>query len=260
MDAATLNQHLEKHLRVNTFPLGIKSLKPGEPLPDKVKIPAKHLGVKVAICQAISIARRYGWTMALSGADVSCPVAKAVFGFEERNDFYNAGSLADGMYASCKEAGAAFENALAKYDFGEYSHLLAGPLSRANFVPDTVLVYGNSAQVVRLLSAVLYKRGGSVKSDFSGRGDCSDIFIKGKKTGEPQVILPCHGDRIFGMTGDDEMAFTFPFDRADEIVEGLEKTHATGVRYPIPNYLRFQADFPKSYQELEKIWAESKKT
>ena len=33
MDAATLNQHLEKHLRVSTFPLGIKSLKPGEPLP-----------------------------------------------------------------------------------------------------------------------------------------------------------------------------------------------------------------------------------
>ncbi|MDD5763068.1 MAG: DUF169 domain-containing protein [bacterium] len=244
---------------MNTFPLGIKSLKPGEPLPEKVKIPVKHLGVKMAICQAIAIARRYGWTMALSGADVSCPVAKAVFGFEERNDFYNAGSLADGMYASCKEAGAAFENALAKYDIVEYSHILAGPLSRANFIPDTVLVYGNSAQVLRLLNAVLFKRGGSLKSDFSGRGDCSDIFIKGKKTGEPQVILPCHGDRIFGMTGDDEMAFTFPFDRADEIVEGLEKTHATGVRYPIPIYLRFQADFPKSYQELEKIWAESKK-
>ena len=49
MDAATLNQHLEKHLRVSTFPLGIKSLKAGEPLPDKVKIPSKHLGVKIAI-------------------------------------------------------------------------------------------------------------------------------------------------------------------------------------------------------------------
>ena len=52
---------------------------------------------------------------------------------------------------------------------------------------------------------------------------------------------------------------TFPFDRSEEVVEGLEKTHAGGVRYPVPIYLRFQADFPKSYQELEKIWAESKK-
>ena len=255
MDAATLNSHLEKHLRVHTFPLGIKSFKPGEPLPDKVKVPSKHLGVKTAICQAISIARRYGWAMALSGEDISCPIAKAVFGFAERNDYYTSGKLAEGMYASCLDAGAKFEEALAKYEPGEYAYVVAAPLGRANFTPDTVLVYGNSAQVLRLLTACLYKRGGSLKSDFSGRGDCSDIVIKGKKTGEPQVILPCYGDRIFGMTGDDEMAFTFPFAMADEVVAGLEKTHAGGIRYPVPIFLRYQAEYPKSYQDLEKLWS-----
>jgi uncharacterized protein (DUF169 family) len=259
MDAAALNAQLEKHLRVNTFPLGIKSFKPGEPLPEKAKVPHKHLGIKVAICQAISIARRYGWTMAFSGEDISCPIAKAVFGFEERNEYYNSGSLADGMYASCREAGARFEEALAKYGPGEYAFVAAGPLGRLGFVPDTVLVYGNSAQVLRLLNACLYRRGGSLKSDFSGRGDCSDIVIKGKQTGEPQVILPCYGDRIFGMTGDDEMAFTFPFAMGEEVVEGLEKTHAGGVRYPVPVFLRYQAEFPKSYQELEKLWSAGKK-
>jgi uncharacterized protein (DUF169 family) len=197
--------------------------------------------------------------MAFSGNDLSCPIAKAVFGFEERNDYYTSGSLADGMYASCKEAGARFEDALAKYDLGEYEYVVAGPLGRVNYIPDTVLVYGNSAQVLRLLNATLYKRGGSIKSDFSGRGDCADIVIKGKKTGEPQVILPCYGDRIFGMTADDEMAFTFPFDRGAEIVEGLEKTHAGGIRYPVPIYLRYQAEYPKSYQDLEKLWEEGKK-
>lgn len=254
MDAATLAGHLEKHLRVHTFPVALRSLKPEEALPDKVKVPSKHLGIKVAICQAISIARRYGWTMAFSGQDISCPIAKAVFGFEERNEYYTSGKLAEGMYASCGEAGARFEDALAKYDQGEYAYVVAGPLARASFTPDTVLVYGNSAQVLRLLNGCLYRRGGSIASDFSGRGDCADIVIKGKKTGQPQVILPCYGDRIFGMTADDEMAFTFPFDMAEEVVEGLEKTHAGGVRYPIPIFLRYQADYPKSYQELEALW------
>lgn len=254
MDAATLSAQLEKYLRVHTFPLGIRSYRPEESLPEKAKVPSKHLGVKMAICQAISIARRYGWTMAVGREDISCPIAKAVFGFEERNEYYTSGSLADGMYASCKEAGAEFEDALAKFGEGEYSCVVAGPLGRVNFVPDTVLVYGNSAQVLRLLNACLYKRGGSLTSEFSGRGDCSDIVIKGKKTGEPQVILPCYGDRIFGMTGDDEMAFTFPFAMGGEVVEGLEKTHAGGVRYPVPIYLRFQAEYPKSYQELEALW------
>src|SRR5574341_1514322 len=255
VNAVDLNAQLEKFLRVSTFPLGIRTYAPGEPLPEKVRIPSKHLGVKVAICQAMAIARRYGWTMEVSGDDLSCPIAKAVFGFAERNEFYTSGALAEGMYASCGEAGAKFEEALAKFAPGECGSVVAGPLGRVNFVPETVLVYGNSAQVLRLLNACLYKKGGSLKSEFSGRGDCSDIVIRGRKTGEPQVILPCYGDRVFGMAADDEMAFTFPFALAGEVLEGLEKTHAGGVRYPIPVYLRFQADFPKSYQELEAVWA-----
>jgi uncharacterized protein (DUF169 family) len=254
MDAATLNEHLERYLRVQTFLLGILSLKAGEPLPEKARVPSKHLGVKVAICQAVAMARRYGWTMALSGEDISCPIAKAVFGFAERNDYYTSGALADGMYASCREAGARFEDALAKFDPGECARVVVGPLGRIGFPPETVLVYGNAAQVLRLVNACLYRRGGSLKSEFSGRGDCADIVIKGKKTGEPQVILPCYGDRVFGTATDDEMAFTFPFMRGEEVVEGLEKTHAGGVRYPIPVYLRYQAEFPKSYRELEQLW------
>jgi uncharacterized protein (DUF169 family) len=258
MEAATLNQRLETHLRVATFPVGIRSLKAGEPIPPKAKRPAKDLGIKVAICQSISFARRYGWTLAFSGEDLSCPIAKAVFGFEERNAYYTSGALADGMYASCRDAGARFEDALAKYQPGEYAYVVVGPLGRIAYQPETVLVYGNSAQVLRLLNACLYEKGGSLKSEFSGRGDCADIVIRGKQTGEPQVILPCYGDRIFGQTADDEMAFTFPFAMAEKVVEGLEKTHAGGIRYPIPAYLRYQADFPKSYQELDKLWEAAK--
>lgn len=255
MDAATLNGHLEKHLRVATFPVALKTLAPGEAAPPKAKRPLKQLGVKVAICQGIGFARRYGWTLALGGDDLSCPIAKAVFGFAPRNEYYTSGALADGMYASCREAGARFEEALAKYEPGEAGLLLAGPLGRVDYVPDTVLVYGNSAQVLRLLNACLFEKGGAIGGAFSGRGDCADIIIRSRKLDAPQVILPCYGDRIFGMTADDEMAFTFPFAAADEVVKGLEGTHAGGVRYPIPVYLRYQAEFPKSYQELEKLWA-----
>jgi uncharacterized protein (DUF169 family) len=258
MDAPTLNGHLERHLRVATFPVGIRSVRPGEPVPRKAKRPGKDLGVKVAICQAVGFARRYGWTLAFAGEDVSCPIAKAVFGFEPPHAYYASGALADGMYASCREAGARFEDALAKYGHGEISHVVVGPLGRIDFEPETVLVYGNSAQVLRLLNACLYEKGGSLRSEFSGRGDCSDIVIRSFRTGEPQVVLPCYGDRIFGMAMDDEMAFTFPWRMAEEVVKGLEGTHAGGVRYPVPVYLRYQAEFPKSYQELERLWAEDK--
>lgn len=254
MDAAALQQHLEKHLRVATFPLGLRSLAPGEPVPPRAKRPARDLGGRMAICQALSIARRYGWTVAVGGDDLACPIAKAAFGFAPRNDYYASGALADGMYAACREAGARFEDALWKCEPGELGAVVAGPLARIAFEPDTVLVYGNSAQVLRLLNAVLYERGGSLAAEFSGRGDCTDIAIKGRKTGEPQLVLPCYGDRIFGMAGDDEMAFTFPWSWRERVVKGLEGTHAGGVRYPVPIYQRFQPEFPESYQELERRW------
>jgi uncharacterized protein (DUF169 family) len=260
MDAPTLQKHLETHLRVATFPVGIRSLAPGEPIPAKARRPAKDLGAKVAICQALSFARRHGWTLAFSGEDLACPIAKALFGFEERNAYYTGGALADGMFGSCREAGARFEDALAKYDPGEIAAVVAGPLSKITFEPHTVLVYGNSAQVMRLLNACLFEKGGSLKSEFSGRGAFADIVIQGRKTGEPQVILPCNGDRVFGLAADDEMAFTFPFAMAEQVVKGLEGTHAGGVRYPIPIYQRFQPEFPRSYQELQKLWDEGKNT
>jgi uncharacterized protein (DUF169 family) len=257
MDAATLNAHLEKHLRVSTFPVGVRSLAPGEPLPAKARRPEKDLHVKVAICQSIGFARRYGWTLAFGGDDLSCPIAKAAFGFADRNGYYTSGALADGMYASCREAGARMEEALPKYDRGEVSAIVVGPLSRLDFAPDTVVVYGNPAQVLRLVNACLFEKGGAMRAETTGRGDCADLIIRSRRTNEPQLVLPCYGDRIFGMTADDEMAFTFPFAMADRVVKGLEGTHAGGVRYPIPVYLRFQAEFPKSYQELERLWSEA---
>lgn len=257
MDAATLARHLEQHLRVATFPVGIRALAPGEPIPAKAKRPRKDLQVQVAICQAISFARRHGWTLAFSGEDLSCPIAKTAFGFEDRLDYYAKGSLAEGMYASCAEAGKAFEDALPRFARNEVAAVVAGPLARITFEPETVLVYGNSAQVLRLVNAALYEKGGAFRAEFTGRGDCADMVIRTRQTREPQLILPCYGDRIFGLAADDELAFTFPFAHAERIVKGLEGTHAGGIRYPVPHYQRFTPEFPATYQELERRWREA---
>ncbi len=259
MDAATLAKHLETHLRVATFPVGLKHLAPGEPIPPRAKRPQADLGIQVAICQAVSFARRYGWTLAFSAEDLSCPIAKVTFGFADRIPYYAEGSLAHGMYASCKEAGAAFEEALPRYQRNEIGGLVAGPLGRIAYQPDVVVVYGNSAQVLRLVNAALWEKGGAFKAEFTGRGDCADIAIRTRRTNEPQLILPCYGDRIFGLAADDEMAFTFPFSWTDRIVAGLEGTHQGGIRYPIPVYQRFTAGYPATYQELDRRWREGEK-
>jgi uncharacterized protein (DUF169 family) len=250
---AQVNAEIEQHVRPQTFPVGIRMLRPGEPLPDKVRRPAE-MGIKVAICQTFSIARRYGWALAVGRDDLSCPLAKTAFGFEPVLPYYAEGNLACGMYVGTPEAAARTEAEVPKFAHGEYERMLVAPLSRATFEPAVGLVYGNSAQVMRLVAAALYRRGGRLSSSFSARLDCADAVIETMQRGEPQVILPCYGDRIYGQTEDHEMAFAFPWGRAGELVEGLRGTQRGGIRYPIPAYLRYTGEFPEKYRRLDALW------
>ena len=116
------------------------------------------------------------------------------------------------------------------------------------------MVYANPAQVMRLTQAALWKSGGRLASSFQGRIVCADIIVTTMQTGQPQVILPCSGDRIFGQTQDHEMAFTIPWARMGEIVEGLEGTHRGGIRYPITQFMEYEAKLPAKYMEVNRLW------
>ena len=241
---------LSKHVRLGCFPVAVRMVKPGEPLPEMVKRPAQDLQIKVATCQAIALARRYGWVVALGEEDVSCPLTAVVFGFRRPSEFYVKGQACAGMYTETKEAGVRSEEQVEKFSFGEYQYTLVAPLHRTVFDPEVIIVYANPAQVLRLLTAALWKSGGRLASSFGGRIDCAEEIIAPRRSEKCEVILPCYGDRIFAQTQDHEMAFSIPRSRVEEITDGLQGTHKGGVRYPIPSFLRYTGEFPEHYTRV----------
>ncbi|MBW2722426.1 MAG: DUF169 domain-containing protein [Deltaproteobacteria bacterium] len=188
-------------------------LKPGERFPERVKRPAQDLKIKVATCQAIAMARRYGWVVAVGDEDISCPLTAVVFGFRKASDFYMKGQACAGMYTETKEAGIRSEEQVAKFSFGEFKYILVAPLHRTTFEPEVMIIVP-------------------------------------QRSGQCEVILPCLGDRVFAQTQDHEMAFSIPADRVEEIIEGLEGTQKGGVRYPIPSFLRYTGEFPEHYTKV----------
>ena len=258
-DIKKLNDELEFYIRPQTFPLGIKMIKYGENLPEKTKVPSKDFGLRIAICQGISISRRYGWSVSMSREDINCPLTKVAFGFEREGEAYRSGKACCGMYTETEEAGSKTESMVPKFNYKEYQSVLSFPLTRATANPDLILIYGNSAQVMRLLTGALYKRGGYLSSSFSGRIDCADIIIQTIKSQKCQVILPCYGDRIFAQTEDYEMAFTIPYSKISEVMEGLSGTQKGGIRYPIPSFLRYEGHFPEKYKIIEGDWETKQK-
>ena len=251
MTPAELAERLDRFVRPDTFPLAIRMLKDGEAIPEKTKSPRRDLGVEVATCQSYAIARRYGWTLAVTRDDINCPLTRIAYGFDPEAPSYTSGEMCEGMYNATKEAGARTEAEVPKFPPGTYQAILVGPLARASYEPHVVLVYGSSAQVMILLAASLHRSGGYLTCRFSPRIDCSESVVRTMQTGEPQVILPCYGDRVVGQAQDHEMAFSIPWARAAEIGEALEALHKGGVRYPIPSFLRFQPEFPPKYRALD---------
>jgi uncharacterized protein (DUF169 family) len=260
MDMKVITETIERLVRPATFPVGIKMLAPGEAFPPRTRTPA-DLGSRFATCQTINIVRRYGWSIGLSADHHSCPLGLVALGMKPNVEYLQEGRACVGMYTESLEAGARTEAAVPRFEAGRYGSLFASPLRNHPFdPPDVIVVFGNSAQVMRLLQAALYKRGGYLTSSFSGRLDCADIVVKTMQTDECQVILPCTGDRMFGQTQDDEMAFSIPASKVEEVMAGLEGTHKSGIRYPVTTFMNYTAKFPETYEAVWDIWGEKRPT
>jgi uncharacterized protein (DUF169 family) len=242
MDPATLSSVIEKFIRPQSFPVGFKFVKARDEVPEKTRFVPD-----ITICQAYNLARKYGWTV-FFGIETTCPLGVVSFGFAEPDELYTSGKLAyDAGYAENMEVAPLFEEVIPKLQ-ERFEGCIVAPLSRMKEV-DFVAVYGTPAQILRLIHAVLHSRGGGLETRIRGRGACSEL-LEAYIDGEPKFILPCYGDRLFGLTQDSEVAFSFPFSMAEEIAENLEKTHRRGIRYPIPSTaLRLKLPMIKSYEE-----------
>ena len=113
--------------------------------------PLKDLKIKVATCQAIAMARRYGHALAVGDQDLSCPLTAVVFGFRQPTEFFMEGRACEGLYTETRAAGVNSETAVEKYSYEEYRYILVAPLHRTAFEPHVVVIYANAAQLMRLL-------------------------------------------------------------------------------------------------------------
>jgi uncharacterized protein (DUF169 family) len=241
------------HLRLKTFPVGVKFLKGRADLPEKARRPAAFLKKRITVCQAMTMARNYGWEMGLTADDVICVLASLALGFTDAPDPREemAASFFESVYKSSMDKTVSEVEQMCFLDPKEYEAVLISPLHKISMEPDTVLLYGNPAQISRVLQAATFDRSQKIQGLFGGKVECPEYLIRPLKTGEPRIIVPGPGDRIFSMTGDDEMIFAMPFSFLDRFLRGLEESgKKAGARYPISVYQNFQPEFPKHYEDL----------
>ncbi|NLK51733.1 MAG: DUF169 domain-containing protein [Syntrophomonadaceae bacterium] len=247
-----LNEVFNEYLRTATFPVAIK-VSGEEELPPRVRAASALYGYPINICQGITIARRFGRTIGFQEKDHACGLSILIFGFKEDPDFALQGHTIYPLYAKTPEAGARTQAATAKMEIGAIKSMVVAPLHRADFAPDLVLIYGNGAQIVRLIQAANYHEGGAIESQFMGRCSCAVYIVKTLQTQKCNVVIPGGGERVFALTADDEIAFAIPASQLQNVTEGLIGTHKSGVaRIPTPFFgASARPVFPPSYEELD---------
>jgi uncharacterized protein (DUF169 family) len=250
-----IGSFLTSTLRLKTLPVAVKFLSnPGE-FPDKTRRPSVALGKRITLCQGVTMARVYGWTVGLTREDLICVPAMIAFGFSGAEDpVETLGNLFCEVSFARDPASAKQEVAsMCRLENGEIEAIALAPLEKGLFEPDTVTIHGNAAQVMRLIQALTFVRPGRVAGNFGGKVECSEYLTAPHKTQAPRVAIPGMGDRIFSMTQDDELVFALPGVLLGDLVEGLrESGKKIGARYPVTFYQNFQPEFPRPYQELGK--------
>jgi uncharacterized protein (DUF169 family) len=257
MDYKSAATQLKEAMRLRTEPLGVSYLKDPAALPEKTRRPSQVFGKKVTICQGVTMARIYGWQVGLTREDVICVPGSLAFGFTPATDPILELAQLFCEVGFSRELGPALKEveALPRFEPQEVAAIYLCPLDRLARDPDVIVVYGNPAQLMRLIQAANYSLGGRVSGDFGGKVECGSYLIGPYRTGRVVVTIPGQGDRIFSMTQDDELVVSFPTHLFPGILNGLkEAARKIGARYPITVYQNFSPVFPPLYEERAKKW------
>ena len=250
MELQKIGEALDSYIRPETFPVAVKMVSSMDEIPEKARMPKRDLGTPMPVCQGIALARRYGWLVAMGEEDMLCPLGALALGFLPAKAKFLDGSFNVPFWVKNQDIRAKIARGLPQLEQGKYTHIVMAPLQRANFEPQVIIIYGNPAQIARLIQAAIYGTGDPVGSSSIGGAACAVEITKPILTDQCQFIVVGGGDRAIAQTQDHEATFAVPMSKVEALIEGLEGSHKAGMRYPTPSFLTFKAQFPPGFGEL----------
>jgi uncharacterized protein (DUF169 family) len=245
----SFGEELRNQLLLKTYPIAIKLLEKESDIPKEATRPKRDLGRHIALCQGFSMSRREGAMVAMTKQDHWCYVPVIALGQAKAPEFVLEGNMDyPSRIADPQMAKNIVQNS-AHLELGKYIAIVSAPLDSTSFIPDVVTIYGDSAQLRFLLSAIRYKNGYQVTSLLEPGGACVQATVPVMKTGECNVAVPCMGDRTLALAQDDEMIFSIPIDKIDDLMAGMRHFDKTGPVFPIKFNMCFDYQLMESYKK-----------
>ena len=246
-------EELERRLRLKTFPLALKLLEDEGDIPAGAQRPLRDVGHHLSLCQAFQISRREGTTLAMLKEDNWCPEPVIGYGLGEPPEYFLEGHNRFPRDVETLKAGKHYARDFPRLEVGRYAGVVSAPLRTTGFKPDLVVIYCDSAQLSLLLLGREYRDGYNLKCALSSHAACVYGVVPAVQTGECQVAIPCRGDHYRAMAGDDEVIFTVPQGKLEELVAGLRYVNSMGSKLPKGYTLHPEYPLLESYEKIAKM-------
>jgi dephospho-CoA kinase len=249
-------RRLEQLLRLKSFPVAFKMLEDPRGL-DTIPF-LRRMDKKVTLCQMITLARNFDWTVGATAEDFLTPTCPSIVGLADIPEVNRDGTFRSIVWVRTREEARKFEAAIPRLPLGKFQAVALAPLVYKPFEPDLVLIYANPAQMILLINALQFEDYEVMQFYCVGESSCSDAVARCYLTGKPSLTIPCYGERRYGHAQDEDLVMALPPDDLEKALRGLEVLYRRGIRYPI-SYAGAEQDlgraFPGSYQSLGQLEA-----
>ena len=187
---------------------------------------------KITLCQLIAERRYYGGTRVAVAEDLDCCYAvPRMLGFAELPEKSEERYV--GWQFTTKEAAKKTIDSIPAFELGEYNAVLLSPWESCPVSPDVVILFGNAAQMLVVINAYLYNKGGTLSFTAGVGFACGLAIVSPMKEGKPNLILPGNGTRMMALPSETDLICGIPGESLQEILDGMEFTIPRGgSRYP----------------------------
>lgn len=224
-----ISQDLVGNLGLTYVPVRVRLFRKGMPLPENIPFFEEELK---SYCQALVKAGE-GEVLLLKGEKMGCKLGTSALGFEKDMEAYlDEGVLEKfgvGLFAT-EEASSETIRKSFYMEKGKTDAALIAPIARFTERPDVVIFTVDSEQVMWLLYAVNYERGGRMDLPQSGGalGGCSDITVWPLQEGRANLTFLGLGCRLKTGLDSRHLMMGIPGDMLEKV-----HTHVLDMAKPI---------------------------
>jgi len=217
MSVTKLNCALELERKI----IGVKFLFTKE---DYNNSDAKQVKSKLNYCVMVKLAMS-GYGLKATGDLIECIAGARALGLKEMDDYHKTGQ--NGKRLGLYRDGITSKNARDNMSYCDHKvyGIMVKPIDDYNEEPDIVIIVSNPYNVMRIVQGYSYYYGVQPNYKMSGnQAICSESTACPYISNDINVSMMCIGTRHRAGWKDNELSVAFPFNRLDNITEGVMKT------------------------------------